>query len=545
MGRRAACRPSTTTTDRRPSRLRSGIGAGAGVGTLVLSLCAGLLTAPPGHAVEYAPWAPFGGYVRDVSIVEDALDPDSGTLTVAIDLCLAPGAPGRRGTEDVYLDWATPIATYEDVLFDNTDELFGYVAMDRESPHRLLEVRSTVGVTDTAEGRDTRAIVSVIVHPEEDISAGGCGTLHVQAVVPSARRDEDRLTLRARDDFGREYLDTIRLPDTDGGTSPDAPHLTGSIDFEGRVLWTARTAAGPSETAVLTLQVPHGCAFSDRPAAWIGERQVPTACEGGVLTASAPDGLADGEALHLQVMNTSSIQYGGTRTLRGTATQDGATEEFSHSVTVTGSSATLDRPWDPSGFGDTCTTDFTDVATSTSFYPSINWLGCEGIAGGYPDGTFGPDRPIRRGEMATIVLGSHLEFAAENVSFHPRPAFQPPARSPFSDMLPRSAHYEAATWLKWRGGVSGYADGTFRPGLPVTRSQAAGMIHGARKYEEFEWYPPERSPFRDLSTTHPAYAAITYLHDRGVIHGYADGTFRPDRHLSRGEAAAFLQRYFD
>ncbi|WP_252503985.1 C40 family peptidase [Sporosarcina sp. Marseille-Q4943] len=48
--------------------------------------------------------------------------------------------------------------------------------------------------------------------------------------------------------------------------------------------------------------------------------------------------------------------------------------------------------------------------------------------------------------------------------------------------------------------------------------------------------------FKDLSVKHPAYEAIIALHEIGVINGYEDSTFKPERSITRGQAAAMINR---
>jgi hypothetical protein len=41
------------------------------------------------------------------------------------------------------------------------------------------------------------------------------------------------------------------------------------------------------------------------------------------------------------------------------------------------------------------------------------------------------------------------------------------------------------------------------------------------------------------------YQAITWLRTQGITSGYADRTFRQTQNISRAEAAAFLQSFYD
>jgi hypothetical protein len=57
------------------------------------------------------------------------------------------------------------------------------------------------------------------------------------------------------------------------------------------------------------------------------------------------------------------------------------------------------------------------------------------------------------------------------------------------------------------------------------------------------WTPPEVSPFRDVSTTDRFYAEIAWLQESAISVGWADGTYRPLRPVTRDVMAAFLNRH--
>lgn len=50
----------------------------------------------------------------------------------------------------------------------------------------------------------------------------------------------------------------------------------------------------------------------------------------------------------------------------------------------------------------------------------------------------------------------------------------------------------------------------------------------------------QTSSFKDVPTTHPASAAVEYLKEKGIIAGYADGTFKPDAKVNRAEALKII-----
>lgn len=54
---------------------------------------------------------------------------------------------------------------------------------------------------------------------------------------------------------------------------------------------------------------------------------------------------------------------------------------------------------------------------------------------------------------------------------------------------------------------------------------------------------PATSPFKDLTVGSSSYEAITWLASQGISIGDAHGNFNAYDPVTRGETAAFLQRY--
>lgn len=100
---------------------------------------------------------------------------------------------------------------------------------------------------------------------------------------------------------------------------------------------------------------------------------------------------------------------------------------------------------------------------------------------------------------------------------------------------------DAVAWFAHEGISVGYTDGTFRPNRPVTRGEFAAFLYRMDQPEDFE--TPKRSAFTDVKVGGSYWAAISWLESTGITTGYGNGTFKPGRTLSRAEAAAFLYRY--
>ena len=90
-----------------------------------------------------------------------------------------------------------------------------------------------------------------------------------------------------------------------------------------------------------------------------------------------------------------------------------------------------------------------------------------------------------------------------------------PAEQPFYTFIETAFNH---------GIISGYADGTFRPGANVTRGQFRKIIVGAQGWAIDTSGGPH---FSDVPPSNPFYAFVETAFNHGIISGYADGTFRP------------------
>lgn len=89
-----------------------------------------------------------------------------------------------------------------------------------------------------------------------------------------------------------------------------------------------------------------------------------------------------------------------------------------------------------------------------------------------------------------------------------------------------------------KGFIKGYSDGTFKPNQAITRAEFAQMISAFVK----NGYPGTGS-FKDVKG-HWASDAISALYGNKNIKGYGDGTFKPDQKLTRAEAVTILNSVF-
>lgn len=169
------------------------------------------------------------------------------------------------------------------------------------------------------------------------------------------------------------------------------------------------------------------------------------------------------------------------------------------------------------------------AATDTSGHwaeASINsWIN-SGYISGYPDGTFRPNNAISRAEFVTIANKAFGFTSSQGISFN--------------DVKAGYWAYSEIQKGVAAGYVQGDASGTFRPGSAVSRQEAAVMLARLRGYEDDE---AASYGYTDRwAMANWAVGAIGAVSRNGVMSGYPDKTFRPQRDLTRAEAVAALQK---
>ena len=111
-----------------------------------------------------------------------------------------------------------------------------------------------------------------------------------------------------------------------------------------------------------------------------------------------------------------------------------------------------------------------------------------------------------------------------------RPKYNEPV---FSDVSDDTPHYTDIKWLKERGITTGFIDGSFRPNADTARGDMAAFLHRLSG----------TSIFKDVNLKTAHVEDIWWLAAKGVSTGFADGTFRPSKAVTRADMAAFLCRF--
>ena len=109
----------------------------------------------------------------------------------------------------------------------------------------------------------------------------------------------------------------------------------------------------------------------------------------------------------------------------------------------------------------------------------------------------------------------------------------------FKDVKDSNWASESINRMSEKGYTGGFPDGTFRPGANISRAEFAAIINKINGFTE-----QEKTEFRDLSSSHWAYAEIRSAVKAGYAGGFPDGTFKPNLPVTREQAAAILNNIY-
>ena len=153
---------------------------------------------------------------------------------------------------------------------------------------------------------------------------------------------------------------------------------------------------------------------------------------------------------------------------------------------------------------------------------------------GYPDWTFLPNNNMTRAEVTAMFARLLKNYPSTNVKYN----------LPYSDVFEGDWYYPAVGFMTENNIIKGYEDGTFRPNAPITRAEFATI---ASKFDEI--LGGDVKGFYDVPASHWALKYINSAYERGWVTGYEDGSFRPDRFITRAEVVTvtnkMLIRYAD
>lgn len=176
---------------------------------------------------------------------------------------------------------------------------------------------------------------------------------------------------------------------------------------------------------------------------------------------------------------------------------------------------------------------FGDLDTVEWAKPHIEKLYNLGIVAGRGNNEFAPDDLVLREEVAKM-LSLSLELTS---------AVEPD----FSDVVENEWYVSYVAALKDSGIISGYPDGTFGIGKPMTREDVATVIYRALskknivlgKYNNLALFS-DKEQISDY-----ALEAVETLQQAGLINGMGDNTFSPNSYITRAQLAKMISVMLD
>ena len=91
--------------------------------------------------------------------------------------------------------------------------------------------------------------------------------------------------------------------------------------------------------------------------------------------------------------------------------------------------------------------------------------------------------------------------------------------------------------------VIGYTDGTIRPNNDISRAEVATIFFRLLTDEAREQYTTTAGNFTDVKAGMWCNRAIATLTNMGIIKGYTDGSFQPNKSITRAELATIIARF--
>lgn len=170
---------------------------------------------------------------------------------------------------------------------------------------------------------------------------------------------------------------------------------------------------------------------------------------------------------------------------------------------------------------------FIDVTQSDPNREAILFLYKEGIIGGYPDGTFKPDKEINRAELLKVLI------EGKGITPH---------KDNYNDCFPdvTEGWYEPyVCYAKESNWIKGYSDGTFKPSQIVNKVEAIKILLNSQDIELSESFGKDY--FEDVSSDHWFYSIIYTAKEIGILEEN-NNNFYPGSDMKRGGFSENLYR---
>lgn len=174
---------------------------------------------------------------------------------------------------------------------------------------------------------------------------------------------------------------------------------------------------------------------------------------------------------------------------------------------------------------------FSDLSTEHWAYKNITSLAEKGVVNGYEDGTYRPEREVTRAEFIKLIMSA----------LHDEPNYY--------KAIEGDTHW-AQPFVREALNHDYLMNGTQEDSLdiPITRLEMAHMLAKISVSNEISNYVEgaDNITFSDIAELDQV--SRTYIMNtvyNGFVSGYPDGTFGPDRTMTRAECATIIARFLN
>ncbi|MGO4109833.1 S-layer homology domain-containing protein [Paenibacillus sp. YAF4_2] len=177
---------------------------------------------------------------------------------------------------------------------------------------------------------------------------------------------------------------------------------------------------------------------------------------------------------------------------------------------------------------------FVDLAHAAWATDSIQFLAARGVIQGVGGGHFEPNSNVTRAAFLKLLMEA-LELN------------DPAVTGTFSDVAHGAWYAEAVFSAQKLGIVNGKSDGSFGVNDLITREEMAVMIYRAAQLVKLDLAGDSEAKLFPDQNKVSSYAseAVQSIHQAGLIQGMGNGSFMPQGHATRAQAAQLIYNLFN
>ncbi len=176
---------------------------------------------------------------------------------------------------------------------------------------------------------------------------------------------------------------------------------------------------------------------------------------------------------------------------------------------------------------------FKDVKETDWFYEAVKFVVEKGMMRGIGSETFGPNIPLTRGMLITVLHRLESEPSL--------------GKSSFVDVEEGKYYSEAVAWAQQNGIIIGISETEFGPDTIITREQLATILYRYAIYRGYDAEVGEKLYAYKDSGLISGYAlsAMQWAVGKDIIKGKEGMLLAPSDNATRAETAAILQRFIE